>query len=132
LTKTIFVVGKVMTNYVADLTSTVPFRQREASDLAGKLRTDATITDGVIRWNSNDQVPPADCVALAAHIGLSVDVAKSNAARSADLYAFLVSYRTAQAQRTPEQIAEERAMARAAHGPGVWVVNIFTDESFRT
>ena len=41
-------------------------------------------------------------------------------------------YRTAQAQRTPEQIAEERFEARAAHGPGVEMVNIITGERYTT
>jgi hypothetical protein len=39
---------------------------------------------------------------------------------------------TATRQRTPEQIAEEQAAARAAHGPGVELVNIFTGERFIT
>ena len=41
-------------------------------------------------------------------------------------------YRTAQAQRTPEQRAEERWEARAAMGPGVEMVNIITGERFTT
>ena len=44
----------------------------------------------------------------------------------------LAEYRTAQAQRTPEQIAEERWEARAAMGPGVEMVNIITGERFIT
>ena len=44
----------------------------------------------------------------------------------------LAEYRTAQSQRTPEQIAEERFSARAAMGPGVEMVNIITGERFIT
>ena len=121
-----------MTNYVADLQGSHPIFQRDAAAMVARLNTEATIIDGVIRWHVNNQVPPADCVALAAHVGLSVDVAKCDTARSADLDAFLVSYRAAQMQRTPEQIAEEQAMARGAHGPGVELVNVLTGESFRT
>ena len=44
----------------------------------------------------------------------------------------LAEYRQAQSRRTPEQIAEERAEARAAHGPGVKLVNVFTGESYTT
>ena len=40
------------------------------------------------------------------------------------------AYRQAQAERTPEQIAEERMEARAAMGPGVDMVNMFTGEKF--
>jgi len=44
----------------------------------------------------------------------------------------LAEYRVAQAQRTAEQIAEERWEARAAHGPGVEMVNIITGEKYTT
>ena len=44
----------------------------------------------------------------------------------------LREYRIAQAQRTPEQIAEERLEALAAYGPGETVVNIITGEQFTT
>ena len=41
-------------------------------------------------------------------------------------------YKQAQAQRTREQIAEERFEARAAMGPGVDMVNIITGERYTT
>ena len=44
----------------------------------------------------------------------------------------LREYRRAQANRTPEQIREERLEALAAHGPGETIVNIFTGERFTT
>ena len=44
----------------------------------------------------------------------------------------LANYREAQRQRTQEQIAEERAEARAAMGPGVKMVNILTGETYTT
>jgi len=44
----------------------------------------------------------------------------------------MAEYRQAQANRTAEEIAEERFEARAAHGPGVEIVNIFTGERFTT
>jgi hypothetical protein len=44
----------------------------------------------------------------------------------------MAEYRLAQAQRTQEQIEEERFEARAAHGPGVKLVNIITGETFIT
>lgn len=95
----------------------------EAQRVAQELRTEATISQGVIRWNSNNQVPPADCVALAAHIGLPVDVVASTAARDADTSAFLAAYRKRQPRRAS---AEERAEMRAAFGRGTKVVNVIT------
>lgn len=100
------------------------FQVEEAQRLAGKLRTEAVIANGVIRWLSNNQVPPADCVALAAHIGLSVDVEASTTARDADTTAFLADYRKRNARR--RVTAEQRAEMRAAFGPGAKVVNVIT------
>ena len=46
--------------------------------------------------------------------------------------AFLEEYKTAQLNRTAEQIREERFEARAAMGPGVEMVNIITGEKYTT
>ena len=99
------------------------FQITEAQRLAQQLRNEATITQGVLRWNSNNQVPFPDCIALAAHIGLPVDVAASNAARDADTDVFLAAYRKRQPRRVS---AEQRAEMRAAFGPGAKVVNVVT------
>ncbi len=93
---------------------------------------EATIIDGVIRWNSNDSVPPVEHVEAARQQGFPVNVAKCDAARDADVTAFLAVYRANRAKRTPDQIAEERAEARAAHGPGVTLVNVVTGERIIT
>ena len=123
-----------MTDFVADLTSTVAWRRREAQEAATKLLAghDHTLNDGVIRWASNNRVPPTEWYVLAAHLGLGVDVEKCAAARDEDIGKFVSHYRRAQASRTPEQIAEERHEARAAHGEGVRLVNLLTGESFIT
>ena len=44
----------------------------------------------------------------------------------------IAEYIQAQRNRTAEQIAEERWEARAAHGPGVKMVNILTGERYTT
>lgn len=92
----------------------------------------ASFVDGVMRWNSNDRVPPEEYVDMAIKEGYPVDKAKCDAARSVDLKAFLASYRKAQAERSPEQIAEQRMEARAAMGEGVKMVNIITGEKYTT
>jgi hypothetical protein len=45
------------------------------------------IRSSVMRWNSNNDVPPIECVALAAHIGLPVDIAQCTAIRDAETQA---------------------------------------------
>ena len=44
----------------------------------------------------------------------------------------LAEYRQAQQNRTAEEIAEQRFESRAAMGPGVEMVNIFTGERYTT
>ena len=82
--------------------------------------------DGVIRWKSNNAVPFDDCLEDA---GVPVETRKKcDVARSRDAAEVIEAYRKAQARRTPEEIAEEKAEMRAAFGPGVEVVNVFTGE----
>ena len=62
----------------------------------------------------------------------STTVAVTAEARDRHTQQFLAEYRTAMANRTAEQIAEERAEARAAMGPGVEMVNVVTGERYTT
>ena len=109
------------------------WKQREDDRLLAKFATDAKVgRDGVVRWNSNDQVPPQDVLDLWAGHGKIFDMTASQAAREADTTAFLAEYRRNMQNLSPEQEAEMRAEARAAHGPGVKVVNVFTGRKFTT
>jgi hypothetical protein len=87
-------------------------------------------SDGVYRWNTNNSVPPKDIMDL-----MGLDAEETNlhdVARDLDTDKFLAEYREAQSNRTPEQIAEEVAEARAALGPGVKLVNIVTGTKWTT
>ena len=44
----------------------------------------------------------------------------------------LDAHRTAQEERTPEEIEAQRRRARSTHGPGVELVNVVTGERFTT
>ena len=88
--------------------------------------------DGVFRWNSNGAVPPKDCLNAFRYLELPFKMGATLQAREAQLEEATRRYREAQARRTPEQVAEERAMARAAHGPGVELVNVLTGERYTT
>jgi hypothetical protein len=118
-----------MTDYISGYEGNGHY-QREARDVADRLRSEATITEGVIRWNSNGTVPPIECVALAAHIGLPVDATACDRVRDAETTAFLAEYRKNQRGRKPS--AEERFGLRAAHGRGARVVNVLTGRTTRT
>jgi len=79
--------------------------------------------DGVLRWNSNGRVPPADCVQDFLDAGCQgFDVAKSTEARNADLIAFVQEYKRNQRPATGEELAE----MRAAFGPGAVVVDVLS------
>ena len=93
------------------------------------LRTDATITDGIIRWNSNGHIPPAEYVRLAAEIGLPVDVDACTRQRNEETAAFFAEYRRSQPAQPSR---EERFEARAAFGPGVNVVDVISGRRVTT
>ena len=59
-------------------------------------------------------------------------VTRTAVARDVHTTAFLKEYRTAQLNRTAEEIAEQQFEARAAFGPGETVVNIITGERYTT
>ena len=59
-------------------------------------------------------------------------VTRTAVARDIHTTASLKEYRTAQLNRSAEQIREERFEALAAYGPGETVVNIITGEQFTT
>ena len=92
------------------------------------------ITDGAIRWSSNGRCLPADCVRdlVAANLITEATAERTTDMREIETLEFIQEYRAAQANRTPQQVAEERAMARGAMGAGVELINVFTGEKFAT
>ncbi len=110
----------------------LPFIQQRARKEADKLRTDATLNNQVLRWTSNNRVPPEDYVEFAHFLGMDVDIDACNLGRDCDTATFLDGYRNAQGKRGADEIAEQRAEARAAMGPGVAMVNVITGERYTT
>lgn len=76
----------------------------------------------ILRWTSNDAVIPEDI--MDAITWPHKDA--MNKARDEQIRVSLDSYFKAQAERTPEQIAEEEYEMRAAFGEGAKVVNVLT------
>lgn len=82
--------------------------------------------DGILRWKSNDQVPPEDCLE---EMGIAdEDLTRCRAARDQEIAEFLAEYRRNYRGPSEEQLAE----ARAAHGPGVTLVNVITGHTYTT
>ena len=81
---------------------------------------------GIHRWRDSKQVPSRE---ILNRIGLTPEGMDRHAsARDADLDAFAAEYVRQRDLRTPEDIEEEWSEVRAAYGPGVELVNIFTGE----
>ena len=91
----------------------------------------ATVKGGVVRWNSNNNVPFEDMLTDFFEAGLISDevLHTSNGYRKAQVSSFLDDYKIAQANRSPEQIAEEQMMARDALGNQP-IANVITGEIF--
>lgn len=122
-----------MTDYVSAYDKPGSIYHDEAVRCAERLWTETTLDSaGVLRWNSNGAVPPAECIALGAHIGMALLVSACTAARDEDTTRFLAAYRAARKTISAERRAEERAEARAAHGPGHEIVNVITGERITT
>jgi hypothetical protein len=88
------------------------------------------VTNGVVRWKSNDQVPFDDMLTKLFENGniLKQEVTKSNLIRQKEQTAFLESYR--KNYNGPSD--EERFEARAAFGSGVELVNVITGDKWTT
>ena len=95
------------------------------------------IQDGACGWLMADgEFRPlmSDAVAQLVSAGLINTSTANTTATAREEYTerTLAEYRQAQLNRTAEQIAEERFESRAAMGPGVDMVNIFTGERYTT
>ena len=92
----------------------------------------AYIQDGVVYWKTNDRSPFEDMLTDFMEAGFisQENVDLTIEAKKAQDKAAIAEYIKAQANRSEEQIAEERAMARAAFGAGEKMVNIFTGETY--
>jgi hypothetical protein len=105
-----------------------PYEVEERVRLREKIAND-TYTDeaGCLRWNMGNAVPSW----IFEEAGIEM-TATQRAAYEADVERVIEGYRAAQAARTPEEVEEAHAEARAAFGPGETVVNILTGERYVT
>jgi len=92
----------------------------------------AQFTDGIVRWVSNDRVPPAEVLAEMLELR-GITQAEHDAAAAterAETGAFLDAYRESMANHVPSD--EEMFEMRAAFGPGAEIVNVITGQVTRT
>ena len=82
-----------MTDYSKAFRNTSAPYHAEAVRLSSQFTTDATVTDGIVRWNSNGRVPPTDVLDFWAYLGYEFAYWGSVNAQKADLDDFLSDYR---------------------------------------
>ena len=91
--------------------------------------TQASVVDDVVRWNSNNQVPPTDILQYFLQAGKSFDLEKSLRVRDMETQEFLKNYRESMKNYTPS--AEELFEMRSAFGKDTVVVNIVTGQKIQ-
>lgn len=98
-----------------------------AKELGEKFDIDAKVSDGVVRWNSNNEVPPKEVLELWQYLEKPFDYEKSLKVLKEERDAFLDEYRKRMANHVPSQ--EELYEMTAAFGPSAKVVNVFAPEN---
>ena len=86
--------------------------------------TEATIVNGVPRWNSNGKVPPNEVLDAWLSVGIEFDYEKAIKAREKDNLKFFNEYREVRKNYTVSD--EELYEMRAAFGSGTQVVDVIT------
>lgn len=99
-------------------------------------RSQATVTNDIVRWVSNGRVPPEDVIEAMLKAGLITSTERnlSLVMGRTEMRAAIADYVAHQRAnpRTPGEDAEYRAELRAAFGPGETVMNVFTGERIKT
>jgi hypothetical protein len=108
----------------------------------GQFHGKFTITDRVMIWDDSDRVPHDDMVVAAIQMGFDIDRDACEQARDVQTAEFLVEYKQSQDDfdarvraGDPEALeikAEQDYERRAAFGPGVETVDVFTGKRTRT
>lgn len=100
--------------------SQVDWRQAERDRLCARFDTDVFVFNGVARWKTNWDVPPADVCDLWEKAGKPFDPEATRRARESALRSFVAEYRTRWKPPNAEQVSEMQAAG--LEGPVVDVV----------
>lgn len=101
------------------------FMQEESERTSRKFEEDATVSaEGVVRWKSNDNVPPREVLEFWHHLKKPFDFELSLKTEQEDTDRFLEECRASMANR--EYSLEEMHEMRNAFGEGETIVNVIT------
>jgi hypothetical protein len=100
------------------------YYKEEAERMDKKFDTDATVTGGVVRWNSNNNIPSRDILEFWQYFNKDFDFDKTLEVSEQETANFFKQYRESQANKVYSE--EEKFEMRAAFGEGATVVNVIT------
>lgn len=115
-----------MANYAEDLRSPMRWKRERAEFLKENIETGSTIDEkGIMRWKSNNRIPPLDCLEFAAFgLKMPVNVPACVAQGDRETQEAIREYRNQAGKRNPSP--EERFEMEAAFGRGEAVVDIIS------
>lgn len=111
------------------------WEKREHERHLALFDTDAIVdVQGVVRWKSNNNIPPNDILTVWHAANKPFNYALSKCISANETAAFLRQYRenALKAPRDPEAEAERAFELRAAFGPGQTIINVITGEKYNT
>lgn len=113
------------------LESKIPHKVKEAERTIEMLDQNTYVDDSnVIRWKSNNSVPPVDCLELYVYIGKThFDYQLSLKTRESEESAFLENYREQESKRVISE--EEMYELKASFGEGTTIVNVITGKEIK-
>lgn len=118
-------------SYIEGLGYELPHPARASSNrLLEQYETDAyKDNNGVLRWKSNNHVPPQEVLDFWKYVGKRFNMSKCVAARNREDKIFLKEYRKQEQNRKYSQ--EELFEMEAAFGKGTVVVDVITGKKTR-
>lgn len=111
-------------SYLKDYLGSNEFFKKDAIKVIEKFNTDAYIKDGVVRWKSNNAVPPNEILELWAYVGKDFNLELSISVSEKETSEFLKGYRERMKNYSPSP--EEIAEMRTEFGSGTVVIDVIT------
>lgn len=102
---------------------------QSAVRLEKKFETDAYVKEGIVRWKSNDRVPPLEEMEFWAFLEKPFDFDRSLSVQKEETKKSLEEYRMREQNRQLSD--EERYEMTAAFGKGATIVNVLTGTTFK-
>lgn len=103
------------------------WRKQEIDRLISSFDTGTTVTNGVVRWNSNGHVPPKNVLFTWVCAKKKFSLANSLKAAKVDTDKFLSEY-----WKNPPQLSEDKlAEMRGAFGKGTKLVDVITGKTIQ-